>query len=101
MAEVEITTTGEVKLNGDVVGKITYSRPYVEAEIAGVFDTSDGYQYEPWGCDGCYDLEVEKDELECKVDELEGKVIELVDERDALKDALAEAERKGSVACSS
>ena len=51
MAEVEITTTGEVKLNGDVVGHITYTRPYVESAIAGVFCTSDDWDYDfvRWG----------------------------------------------------
>ena len=56
MAEIEITTGGEIKLAGDVVGQITWTRPYVESEAAGVYDDH-GYGYDEWGdqyeCSGC------------------------------------------------
>ncbi len=52
MTEIEITTTGELKLAGDVVGHITWTRPYVARDVAGVFAFD--------GCAGC----------ECRDDEI-------------------------------
>ena len=35
MSEIEITTTGELKLFGDVIGHISWVRPYIESDVAG------------------------------------------------------------------
>ena len=38
MAEIEIRTTGELLFAGDVVGQITWIRPYCERDVAGTFE---------------------------------------------------------------
>jgi hypothetical protein len=59
MAEIEITTSGEVKLAGDMVGQITWTRPFVEVEVAGVFYIGDDDWGDPFECGGC----IERDSL--------------------------------------
>lgn len=65
MAEIKITTTGELHLDGDVVGRIEWLKPYVESDVAGIFSQDDPFVNE-WGeridCTGCDD----------KIDLLEG-----------------------------
>jgi len=53
MAEIEITTSGEIKLAGDVVGQITWTRPYVESEVAAVFYIGEEDWGDPYECSGC------------------------------------------------
>jgi hypothetical protein len=69
MAEIEIRTTGELMLGGNVIGQITFTWPFIEDEAAGVYDND-----QEGGCD-CYgdeieDLEEERDELKGDLDEL-------------------------------
>lgn len=45
MAEIEIRTSGELMLAGEVIGQITWARPYIERDVAGV------YELEGWGRD--------------------------------------------------
>jgi hypothetical protein len=70
MSEIKITTSGELKLNDDVVGRIEWLRPFVESDVAGEFSLDDPFVDE-WGvridCTAC----VEKDEL---LDDLDGAV---------------------------
>ena len=70
MAEIEITTTGELKLEGDVVGRIKWLRLFVESDVAGQFSTDDPF-VDGWGgridCTECD----ERDEL---LDDLRGSV---------------------------
>ncbi len=70
MSEIEITTTGEVKLCGDVVGRITWMKPFVESDVAGRFSHDDQFVDE-WGaridCTEC----AQKNEL---LDDLDGAV---------------------------
>lgn len=60
MAEIKITTTGELQLDGDVVGRIEWLKPYVESDVAGLFVQDDPFVDE-WGaridCTSCADLD--------------------------------------------
>jgi|LULG01.1.fsa_nt_gb hypothetical protein len=70
MSEIKITTSGEIQLNGDVVGRIEWLKPFVESDVAGTFDQDDPFVDE-WGaridCTAC----LEKDDL---LDDLDGSV---------------------------
>lgn len=56
MAEIEIRTTGKLIVNLEVVGQITWAKPLIESEIAGIYDDH-GFGYDEWGdpldCAGC------------------------------------------------
>lgn len=62
MAEIEITTSGELKLAGETVGHIQWTRPYIESDVAGEYFGWDPHVDE-WGaridCTACG----ERDEL--------------------------------------
>ncbi|WP_224825788.1 hypothetical protein [Cognatishimia sp. MH4019] len=56
MSEIKITTSGELHLDGDVVGRIEWLKPYVESDVAGIFSQDDPFVNE-WGerndCTAC------------------------------------------------
>lgn len=60
MAEIEITTSGELKLAGDIVGRIKWMQPFIESDVAGVYDDDEPF-VQDWSveCTSCG----EKDEL--------------------------------------
>ena len=90
MAEIEITTAGELKLAGDIVGHIAWVRPFIESDVAGLYDDF-GNGYDEWGdLYGFADLDDLKDER----DELESERNALLKERDDLQSQLAEFEQK-------
>lgn len=97
MAEIEITTTGELILEGDKVGQITWARAYAEYEVAGTYDDS-GFGFnefgDPYGCSECDekegeidDLEIERNALLEKVKKLTGALSDLGVNTDELKGA--------------
>lgn len=64
MAELEIRTNGEVLQADLVVGQITFTRPFIERELAGIW-FPDG-----WDEDSIGEMQEELEQLEDKVDEL-------------------------------
>ena len=54
MAEIEIRTSGELMLAGEVVGSINWARPYIESEVAGIYDDA-GDGLHGIYCQGCVD----------------------------------------------
>ena len=89
MAEIEIRSTGELLLHGDVVGQITWERPFIESDLAGTYDDH-GMGYDEFGdAYGC-----DCDEKTDEIDQLEDERDELITERDALRDQLDELESK-------
>lgn len=59
MAEIEITTCGELMLAGEIVGRITWARPYIEGEVAGAYEAT-GMWRDEFGdpmCGGCDDCD--------------------------------------------
>lgn len=66
MAEIEIRTTGELRRNGDVVGQITFARPFIEGDVAGRY--ADGC--DDWFCDCGGDID--EDRISDLTDEVEG-----------------------------
>jgi hypothetical protein len=90
MAEIEIRSTGELLLLGEVVGRITWERPFIESDLAGTYDDH-GWGYDEFGdpfeCSKCEDRADEVEEIEVERDKL-------IAERDALRDQLADQERK-------
>ncbi|MFI0396014.1 hypothetical protein [Paracoccus jiaweipingae] len=77
MAEIEIRTTGELIVNLEVVGRITWAKPLIESEIAGLYDDH-GYGYDEWGdpfdCSPCD----EKDDLLKDIEDAVGRVQRLL-----------------------
>ena len=60
MSEIKITTSGELQLNGDIVGRIEWLKPFVEGDVAGTFGQDDPFVDE-WGaridCTACAELD--------------------------------------------
>lgn len=60
MSEIKITTSGELHLDGDIVGRIEWVKPYVESDVAGEFSLDDPFVDE-WGaridCTSCAELD--------------------------------------------
>jgi hypothetical protein len=60
MSEITITTSGELHLNGDFVGRIEWLKPFVESFVAGTFTQDDPFVDE-WGaridCTSCSALD--------------------------------------------
>lgn len=60
MSEIKITTSGELRLDGDIVGRIEWVKPYVESDVAGEFNQDDPFVDE-WGaridCTSCVELD--------------------------------------------
>jgi len=60
MSEIKITTTGELQLNGEIVGRIEWLKPFVESDVAGSFSQDDPFVDE-WGaridCTACAELD--------------------------------------------
>jgi hypothetical protein len=56
MSEIKITTSGELQLNGDIVGRIEWLKPFIESDVAGSFSQDDPFVDE-WGaridCTSC------------------------------------------------
>lgn len=59
MSEIKITTSGELQLDGDIVGRIEWLRAFVESDVAGHFNHDDPFVDE-WGaridCTSCEEL---------------------------------------------
>ena len=53
MAEIVICTTGELILNGNLVGRVIFEMPYIEAEVSGVYDDTNEGQGCSCVCDEC------------------------------------------------
>lgn len=88
MAEIEITTTGELILEGDKVGQITWARPYAEYEAAGTYDDA-GFGLDEWGARiGCSECDEKDDEI----GDLETERDNLLKEVKKLKGALSKAD---------
>ena len=43
MSDIKITTSGELHLNGDIVGRIEWLVPFVESDVAGWFSLDDPF----------------------------------------------------------
>jgi len=86
MAEIEITTAGELKLAGDTVGHIAWVRPFIESDVAGVYDDEEPYAPD-WhiGCTPCD----EKEELLSDIEDVVRRKLKHLIE-DVRKEALTE-----------
>ena len=71
MKALEIRTTGEVLLMGEVVGQISFAKAYVEDDVAGL------YWPEAYGCTSCADHDEKISDLEDEVAALKGKIANL------------------------
>jgi hypothetical protein len=69
MAELEIRTNGEVLQADLVVGQSTFTRPFIERELAGIWFPDGWDDGEGCGCNTCDEDAIS--ELEEQVDELE------------------------------
>ncbi len=64
MADLIIKTTGEVLLGDMEVARITFTKPFCEADVAGEY-VSEGYASDGWGSeDECDDLEHQLGQVE-------------------------------------
>lgn len=88
MAEIEIWSTGELRCEGEVVGRITFLRPFAESEFAGMYWPDD---HEDFGREWATEEDVSEleDEIEDLKDDLEKERAEvkrlkalLADQRD-------------------
>jgi len=77
MSEVKITTSGELHLDGDIVGRIEWLRPYVEGSVAGTYDFDE--MVDEWGnridCANCEELQDKLGDLESPAN---GQVVPLI-----------------------
>lgn len=87
MSVLEIRTTGELFLGGNLIGQVTFTAPFAENDAAGEWWADDPHG-DGWGgpheCAGCDERDSDIDYLEDEVDGLEDKVAALTKERDEL-----------------
>lgn len=60
MSDIKITTSGELHLNGDIVGRIEWLVPFVESDVAGRFSLDDPFVDEYGAridCTSCAELD--------------------------------------------
>lgn len=76
MAELEIRTTGELMLHGEIVGRISFLRPFVEREVAGMYWPDDHEDFgREWATEE--DMTDLEDEIEDLKDDLEKEKAEV------------------------
>ncbi|AUQ62356.1 MULTISPECIES: hypothetical protein [Phaeobacter] len=90
MAEIEIRTTGELIVNLEVVGQITWAKPLIESEIAGIYDDH-GFGYDEWGdplnCTPCDEKDDALSELDAAINDKLAKLLKRV-RKEALGDGV-------------
>jgi hypothetical protein len=83
MDGIRITTTGEIHLNGDLVGRIQWLKPFVESDVAGVFTPDDEFVDE-WGarinCSACTSASELLEDLDRETAQVDRKICEAIRE---------------------
>lgn len=83
MAEIEIRTTGELIVNFEVVGQITWAKPLIESEIAGIYDECG----DPLNCTPCDEKVDALSELDVAINDKLAKLLKRV-RKEALGDGV-------------